>query len=104
MGALERLAQNRNLYRDLLLIPRVLVLATAADAEVGARRHRAPATRLEHRGKRGLGEALLLQRRLRFHQLARQRVGNDDDPALRTREAGTAVHHLLDTQLHAWLM
>jgi hypothetical protein len=96
MRALQCFAQDLLLDLQLLVIRRVLVVASAAFTKILARRWHACRGRFDDADQFRLRIAAAVASDLSFHGFAGQREGNEDRFALRAREAGSAIDTFLD--------
>src|SRR6266851_5120822 len=90
-GPSPRLLDDLALQGELVIVGRVLQLAASAGAEVGAWRGDAVRRRLEHLRGRGNRDAALASARLCLDDLARQRVADEPDLAVLSRNGGASV-------------
>src|SRR5206468_1694665 len=98
--AVERALEQFLLARELRLVGHCLPRRSgAALAHVIAAHRNAVGTRLEQLDHAALREGSLGLRHLRLHEVARKAALDEDDEAVRPRDARSAVGDALDPQL-----
>ena len=100
MRALQSLPQDLHLHLQLLRVARLLIVASAAFAEVSAWRRNPRGGSLHHTVQLRAGIARAIFGNVRFHHLARQRKRNEDRLAVGARKSRSAIDCFFDAQLH----